>query len=190
MLEFHTKKLALPEPYSTVRAFLFYLYTDSIAPHPENGPNLSDVAGMLVMANMYDMPRLRLLCIDRLSKELDVAHCAVIWERANVAGEDHLRRRAALFCMTFWGRVVRTEGFKALSQQSIVELCEEADEESRVLSYAELERVGGLGGARLGAAGGYDMGAGTKRKKHGGNLGVVAVDEEDEEAEEDGMDVS
>ena len=34
MLEFHTKKLHIPEPYSAVRAFLKYLYTDSIAATP------------------------------------------------------------------------------------------------------------------------------------------------------------
>ena len=80
MLEFHTKKMHIPEPYSVVRAFLYYLYTDSIAKDPETGPTLSDVAGMLVMANIYDMPRLRLLSLDRLGKELDVEHAAIIWE--------------------------------------------------------------------------------------------------------------
>jgi len=34
MLEFHTKKLHIPEPYAAVRAFLKYLYTDSIAATP------------------------------------------------------------------------------------------------------------------------------------------------------------
>ena len=34
MREFHTKKLVLPEPYSTVRAFLYYLYTDNISGAP------------------------------------------------------------------------------------------------------------------------------------------------------------
>jgi len=30
MAEFHTKKMHIPEPYSVVKAFLYYLYTDSI----------------------------------------------------------------------------------------------------------------------------------------------------------------
>lgn len=42
MLEFHTKKLHIPEPYSAVRAFLKYLYTDSIsAPPPPTAANSS-----------------------------------------------------------------------------------------------------------------------------------------------------
>lgn len=150
MREFHTRKLVLPEPYSAVRAFLYYIYTDSIAAHIEHAPSLVNVAGMLVMANMYDMPRLRSLCVDRLGKELDVEHAAIIWERASTAGEEWLRKRAARFCMIHWGRVVRTEGFRTLPQESLVELCEEAtDEEGRVIGGAEIEVVGGLNGARL-----------------------------------------
>ncbi|KAL8744958.1 MAG: hypothetical protein Q9190_002846, partial [Brigantiaea leucoxantha] len=105
MAEFHTKKMHIPEPYSVVRAFLYYLYTDSIAPHPEYCTSLDSVAGLLVMANVYDMPRLRLLCLHRLSRELDVEHAAVVWERAGTAGEEWLRRRAASYCLTHWGRV-------------------------------------------------------------------------------------
>ncbi|KAI4154743.1 MAG: hypothetical protein LQ340_001458, partial [Diploschistes diacapsis] len=127
MVEFHSKKMHIPEPYSAVRAFLYYLYTDSIDVHPEYCPSLFEVAGMLVMANVYDMPRLRLLCVHRLSREMDVESAATIWERAGLAGDDWLRRRAAVFCLMHWGRVVRTQGFKGLSQRSMVELCEVID---------------------------------------------------------------
>ncbi|MCJ1355317.1 MAG: hypothetical protein MMC33_005308 [Icmadophila ericetorum] len=153
MAEFHTKKMHIPEPYPVVRAFLYYLYTDSIAKHPDYCPSLSEVAGLLVMANLYDMPRLRLLCINRLSRELDVQHAATVWERAGVAGEDWLRRRAANFCLVHWGRLVRTEGFRRLSRESMMELCEVIDVEGRVVGGEELEVVGGLGGGKFGVGG-------------------------------------
>ena len=153
MAEFHTKKMHIPEPYSVVRAFLYYLYTDSIAKHPEYCESLSEVAGLLVMANVYDMPRLRLLCLHRLSRELDVEHAATVWERAGVAGEEWLKRRAASFCLTHWGRLVRTEGFRRLSRQSMMELCEVIDVEGRVVGGEELEVVGGLGGGKFGIGG-------------------------------------
>ncbi|KAF2401641.1 kelch repeat protein [Trichodelitschia bisporula] len=186
MLEFQQKKMHIPEPYGAVRAFLYYLYTDSIAPHPEHGPTLADVAGMLVMANIYDMPRLRLLCVNRLGKELDIEHAAVIWERAGVADEQWLRRRAAAFCMTHWGRIVRTSGFKALPQRSIVELCEEIDAEGRVVGGEELELVGGLGGTKFG------MGLGGGRRKRKSNSVVPSLVGEETETDdgEEGMDVS
>ena len=155
MAEYHTKRLHIPEPYSVVRAFLYYLYTDSIARHPVycDELGLSDVAGLLVLANMYDLPGLRLLCVHRLGKEIDVAHAAIVWERASTANEDWVRRRAANFCLKHWGWVVRTEAFKRLSRQALVELCEEVDTEGRVLRGGELEAVGGLNGAKLGGDG-------------------------------------
>ncbi|KAI9844239.1 MAG: hypothetical protein M1838_002275 [Thelocarpon superellum] len=153
MAEFHTKKMHIPEPYAVVRAFLYYLYTDSIAGQPRFCADLNQVAGLLVMANVYDMPRLRLLCVHRLGKELDVEHAAVIWERAGTANEDWLRRRAASFCLTHWGRVVRTHAFRKLDRQSLMELCEEIDTEGRVVGGQELEVVGGLGGGRFGVGG-------------------------------------
>ncbi|KAF2751561.1 kelch repeat protein [Sporormia fimetaria CBS 119925] len=184
MAEYHTKKMHIPEPYSTVRAFLFYLYTDNIAANPQNGPTLNDVAGMLVMANIYDMPRLRLLCRNRLSRELDIEHAAVIWERAGTASEEWLRRRAANFCMQHWGRVSRTEGFRLLPHDSLIELCQEPDVDARVVAGDELEIMNMLGRP-------YGGGNGN-RKRSLGSAGIATVDEEGEDdlAEDDGMDVN
>lgn len=141
MLEYHTKRMHIPEPYSVVRSFLYYLYTDSIAGHPESRSSVIDVAGMLVMANLYDMPKLRLLCVNRLSRELDVDNAAIVWERAGRTNEHWLMRRAAQFCLANWGRVVRSEGFKSLSHQSLIDLCEVVDTEGRIVAGPELEMV-------------------------------------------------
>lgn len=181
MLEFHTKKMHIPEPYSAVRAFIYYLYTDSIAPHPTKGPTLADVAGMLVMANIYDMPRLRLLCVNRLGRELDIDHAALIWERAGTAQEEWLKRRAANFCMLHWGRIVRTDGFKTLGAK-VVELCEEIDTEARVVGGDELEAVGGLGGGRLGYGG---AGRGERQRSVSGGVHGEEYEEAEEGEDED-----
>ncbi|KAI9932082.1 Kelch domain containing [Aspergillus wentii] len=184
MAEYHSKRMHIPEPYSVVRAFLFYLYTDSISGHPEYCSDIIDVAGMLVMANLYDMPKLRLLCVNRLSRELDVENAAIIWERAGRTNEEWLMRRAAQFCLTHWGRVVRTEGFRSLSRQSLIELCEVVDMEGRILAGPELEMVGALGPDGLGA------GQTSKRPRLA--LGNSTVDEMDEYEGDDveGMEIS
>ncbi|KAH0542966.1 hypothetical protein FGG08_002654 [Glutinoglossum americanum] len=186
MAEFHTKKMHIPEPYNVVRAFLYYLYSDSIARHPEYCTDLSVVAGLLVMANVYDMPRLRMLCLNRLGREIDVEHAAVVWERAGVAGEDWLRRRAGEFCLTHWGRVVRTQGFRKLSRSSLMELCEEVDVEGRVVSGEELELVGGLGGGKFGVGGsGRDPAKAT-----GVHVGNPSNEEMEEGDDEEGMEMN
>ncbi|KAK5632696.1 hypothetical protein RRF57_008410 [Xylaria bambusicola] len=140
MAEFHTKKMHIPEPYSVVKLFLSYLYTDSI--HANDGiADLSDVAGLLVMSNIYNIPHLRLLCVNRLSKELDVDHACIIWYCACQANEEWLSKRAANFCLTHWGRIVRTQGFLRLPRTALVELSQEIDMEGRVIAGEELDYV-------------------------------------------------
>lgn len=143
MAEFHTKKMHIPEPYSVVKAFLYYLYTDSIHGTSEvdsdSTTDLTDVAGLLVMSNIYNIPHLRLLCVNRLAKELDVEHACIIWYCAGLANEEWLRKRAGSFCFTHWGRIVRTQGFLRLPRNALVELSQEIDMEGRIVGGDELE---------------------------------------------------
>ena len=201
MAEFQTKKMRLPESYAVVRAFLFYFYTDSIAiaPPAPSGPRvgteslpstslpLDIIAGLLVLANMYDLPRLRLLCVHRLSRDLDTDAAAIVWERAAVAGEEWLKRRAARYCLTHWGRVVRSDGFRKLSRAAMVELCEVVDVEGRVVGGEELELVGGLGGAKIGqGAGPPNHNSGRIRRRPG----HLYIESEDTETDDEAMEVN
>ncbi|KAL4909768.1 hypothetical protein BDW74DRAFT_143692 [Aspergillus multicolor] len=181
MVEYHTNRMHIPEPYAVVRAFLYYLYTDSIAGHPEYCADIIDVAGMLVMANLYDLPRLRLLCVNRLGRELDVENAAIIWDRAGRTNEEWLMRRAAQFCLNNWGRIVRTNGFKSLSRQSIIDLCEVVDMEGRIIAGPELELVGTLGA---------DDGLGNRELKHerSSQLALNGAGLDGDEADVDEMD--
>ncbi len=188
MSEFHTKKLHIDEPYSVVRAFLYYLYTNSIDRHPEYCPSLGQVAGLLVMSDVYDLPELRLQCVRRLSRELDVEHAAVVWERAGIANEEWLRRRAANYCLTHWGRVVRTEGFRSLSRRSMIELHEVIDVDGRVIGGEELEVVGGFGGGKLGVGG---SGGETATRRVRAQEDRVGDEMDDNETQDDeGMEMS
>ncbi|KAL2863719.1 Kelch motif domain protein [Aspergillus lucknowensis] len=181
MAEYHNNRMHIPEPYTVVRAFLYYLYTDSIAGHPEYCADIIDIAGMLVMANLYDMPRLRLLCVNRLGRELDVENAAIIWDRAGRTNEEWLMRRAAQFCLNHWGRVVRTDGFKSLSRQSLIDLCEVVDMEGRIIAGPELELVGTLGT-------GDGLSTGRELKPAQLTLSGVALDGEEVEPDEmDGL---
>jgi hypothetical protein len=143
MAEFHTKKMHIPEPYSVVKAFLLYLYTDSIhgtlEADSDATTHLTDVAGLLVMSNIYNIPHLRVLCVNRLAKELDVENACVIWYCSGLASEEWLRKRSAAYCMTHWGRIVRTQGFLRLPRSALVELSQEVDMEGRVVAGEDLE---------------------------------------------------
>jgi len=134
MAEYHTKRMHIPEPYSVVRAFLYYLYTDSISGHPQYCADIIDVAGMLVMANLYDMPKLRLLCVNRLSRELDVENAAISGNGRDAPTKNGCDAGPAQFCLANWGRIVAYYGFKSLNRQSLFELCGVVDTEGRIVA--------------------------------------------------------
>lgn len=185
MAEFHNKKMHIPEPYSVVKAFLYYLYTDRIEVAPEDegidGPSseLADIAGLLVMSNIYNIPHLRLLCVNRLSKDLDVDHACIIWYCAGLANEEWLRKRAAGFCLTHWGRIVRTTGFLRLPRSAIVELSQEIDTEGRVIGGEELDMF--VEGSR------YPE---SRRKESLSSNQTQMLETEEEGDEDDGMDMN
>lgn len=185
MAEFHNKKMHIPEPYSVVKAFLYYLYTDRIDIAPEDegvdGPSsdLADIAGLLVMSNIYNIPHLRLLCVNRLSKELDVDHACIIWYCAGLASEEWLRKRAAGFCLTHWGRIVRTTGFLRLPRSAIVELSQEIDMEGRVIGGEELDMF--VEGSRYGD---------SRRKESLSSNATQLMEGEEEAEDDDGMDMN
>ena len=185
MAEFHTKKMHIPEPYSVVKAFLLYLYTDSIHGTSDSDSDattdLSDVSGLLVMSNIYNIPHLRLLCVNRLAKELDVDHACIIWYCAGLANEEWLRKRAATFCMTHWGRIVRTHGFLRLPRTALVELSQEIDMEGRVIGGEDLE-WGGMGSRYSDG-----MGHGMRKESISSNQTQMLESEIDEE---DGMEMN
>jgi hypothetical protein len=188
MAEFHTKKMHIPEPYSVVKAFLYYLYTDRIDPTDDDAHNamavLSDVAGLLVMSNIYNIPHLRLLCVNRLSKELDVDHACIIWYCAGLANEEWLRKRTACFCMTHWGRVVRTVGFQRLPRSALVELSQEVDMEGRVVGGDELDMMVGMDGRFS------DGASATSRRKESVSSNQTQMLETEDDDDDDGMEMS
>lgn len=195
MAEFHTKKMHIPEPYNVVKAFLFYLYTDRIDPacsaddddsnNSSVTADLSDVAGLLVMSNIYNIPHLRLLCVNRLSKELDVDHACITWHCAGLAGEEWLRRRAAGFCLTHWGRIVRTVGFLRLPRSALVELSQEIDMEGRVVGGEELDMFDGMDGGRF-----SDGGSAASRRKESMSSSSQTQMLESEGDDDDGMEMT
>ena len=188
MAEFHTKKMHIPEPYSVVKAFLYYLYTDRIDPTDDDADNamadLADVAGLLVMSNIYNIPHLRLLCVNRLSKELDVDHACIIWYCAGLANEEWLRKRTAGFCMTHWGRVVRTVGFQRLPRSALVELSQEVDMEGRVVGGDELDMIVGMDGRFS------DGASASSRRKESVSSNQTQLLETEDDDDDDGMEMS
>ncbi|KAF9292772.1 hypothetical protein BGZ74_000177 [Mortierella antarctica] len=114
MIESQTNTLTIPEPYETVRAFVEYLYTDSIY-----GMNTDTIADLLVLGNMYVMDRLVQLCSSVLHQQIDIETVSRIYHRAGVSGQIGLRQRALKFMFRNYGPVSKTIGFRSLPKEAL-----------------------------------------------------------------------
>lgn len=118
MQEFHTRTLDLPEPYTVIKSLIQFFYTDRL-------PVVATpvVARLLVLSNLYEIARLRTLCLGKLLRELTVEHATAVWCAAREADERGLERRAGKVCFENWGQVVRTRGFRSMKREDVLELC-------------------------------------------------------------------
>ncbi|KAJ3311952.1 hypothetical protein HDU93_005082 [Gonapodya sp. JEL0774] len=121
--------LHLPDEYATLRALLFYLYTDTL---PTSHP-LDVVCSLLPLANMYCLPRLQRLCATALDKAIDVESVARIFEVAGRAGEQGLKEKALGLMWGRYGEVIATEGFRNLPKEVMLEFLDSTPKESVVL---------------------------------------------------------
>lgn len=126
MSEVRARNIYIPEPVTWVRKLVEYIYSDSVSSYTVN-----DVAALLILSNLYELPRLRRLCLEHISKSSVTAQNAVIvYWRAQQAAEYDLQKTAASYCLQHWSQIVRTPEFEALPRDILVMLCQEASSTS------------------------------------------------------------
>jgi BTB/POZ domain/Galactose oxidase, central domain len=118
MSEFHTRQLILPEPYTVIKSLITYFYTDILP-----SVSIPVLARLLVLANLYQITRLRTLCLGKLLRELTVEYATIVWSAARESDEKGLERRAGKVCFENWGEVVRTKSFRNMKREDVLELC-------------------------------------------------------------------
>ncbi|KAK3808404.1 MAG: hypothetical protein J3Q66DRAFT_354690 [Benniella sp.] len=123
MLEAQTNTLTLPEPYETVKAFIEYLYTDSIEGMPAD-----TIADLLVMGSMYVMKRLVQLCNSALHQQINIETVSRIYHRAGLSGQIGLRQRALKFMFRNYGPVSKTVGFRSLPKEALFDFWDSTPE--------------------------------------------------------------
>ncbi|KAI8096257.1 uncharacterized protein BX664DRAFT_323481 [Halteromyces radiatus] len=111
MVESLCDRMTLPEPFDVLKAFVQFLYTDAL--NETLSPVL--VADLMVMANLYLLPRLLALCVRRLYGCIMVEYVSKIYQAAVDAGQEGLQQTAVMFIFRHFGLVTRTSGFRMLS---------------------------------------------------------------------------
>jgi hypothetical protein len=134
MSEAKASQYILSEPYTVVKSLITHFYTDALPPS-----TTPVCARLLVLANIYNIPRLRALALGRLLRELSVEAATTVWGAAREAGERVLERKAVKICFENWGEVVRTRGFREMRREDVVELCGRVRRGARVVDPDEGE---------------------------------------------------
>ncbi|KAG0231554.1 hypothetical protein BGW41_002157 [Actinomortierella wolfii] len=114
MLESQTGCMSIPEPYEVVRAFVEYLYRDTI-----EGLEANVVADLMLLGSMYMLPRLVQLCCAALHQLIEINTVARIYHRAGLCGQSGLRQRALKFMFRNYGPVSKTVGFRSLPKEAL-----------------------------------------------------------------------
>ncbi|KAI8381132.1 uncharacterized protein BYT42DRAFT_293592 [Radiomyces spectabilis] len=102
MVESLNSSLTLPEPFSVLEAFVRFLYTDTL----DESLSTDLVSDLLVMANLYQLPRLLALCVRRLHSGIDVE--------------------------VYFGQVCRTAGYRDLPLSIMYDILDELPQNAAI----------------------------------------------------------
>ncbi|CAG8781063.1 23180_t:CDS:1, partial [Racocetra persica] len=92
ILMYKNRALKFPESHIVTLAFLQYLYTDHLLTIQQYQPHV--LAQLLLLADMYDIDRLRQLASHALHQSLDTTTAALIYETAALSRRTGLQIRA------------------------------------------------------------------------------------------------
>lgn len=116
MAESMNMQLRIPEPYNVVHAFVTFLYADSIDQF-----DIDLASDLLVMANIYLLPRLLALCARRMHAHMDIGNVSKIYHCAGVASQHGLQQTALNYMFEHYGDVSRTIGFRNLPKEVLLD---------------------------------------------------------------------
>ncbi|RUS28357.1 hypothetical protein BC938DRAFT_481979 [Jimgerdemannia flammicorona] len=142
--------LTFPEPFPVVIAFLQYIYTDHLLTAQQHQPHI--LAQLLLLSDMYDIPRLRDLTAHALHQMLNMSTAALIYETAALSNQTGLQIRALKVMI----------GAKKMMQQ------QQARSQSRMQSGGGQPPTPPLGPGSPGNPGDYSPGDGYFGNGNGG----------------------
>lgn len=137
MTESTTNVLTLPESFDALKAFVWFLYTDTL--DDKLSPLL--IADLLVMADLYLLPRLLALCVRKLHTHISVESVGKIYQSAILAGQNGLRQTALQFIFQHFGVVSRTSSFRDMPQSIFYQLLEEIPVHAAIMIQPNIDQT-------------------------------------------------
>lgn len=130
MKEATSNSITFPEGREVLVVFLHFLYTDELLAATE----WQTLAGLLVMANMYLLPRLTKLCCRRLAQTLTTETCGGIFQASVEAHQEGLKMLVLEFMFKNYGAVLKSRALSGLSEQALDEFLEHVPHDSILIS--------------------------------------------------------
>ncbi|CCH44793.1 Kelch-like protein 20 [Wickerhamomyces ciferrii] len=119
MQETKTNTLFIPEPIKWIKSLIEYFYTNDLSTIDQD-----IISGLLILSNIYEVPKLRKLCLDRIySKGFNVETVMKVWSRARYINEEILAHNASNYCSKNWDLIIRSPQFEELSKEEIINFC-------------------------------------------------------------------
>ncbi|KAI8327962.1 hypothetical protein BC941DRAFT_445958 [Chlamydoabsidia padenii] len=140
MVESLGDTMTLPEPLAVIQTFVRFLYTDTLQVN-DDGDTSDLVADLMVMANLYLLPRLLALCVRRLYGCISTPSVAKIYQAAIHAGQDALAQVALAYMLRHFGQVVKTPGFRTLPSSTMARLLDQIPFFSSILLVPDYQDV-------------------------------------------------
>ncbi|KAI3405547.2 hypothetical protein KGF56_001565 [Candida oxycetoniae] len=140
-------KVLIPDPYPGVRAMLYYLYSGEL----EDNEHLSilDYSGLLILANLYELPKLKSLVLQKLYtlfnqfklsndiSEHSISTLLQLWKDLNLANESILLAKVIGCIKEKWSVITRSKAFvHQLSKEDIVKLCQDSTDDYSICQGA------------------------------------------------------
>jgi N-acetylneuraminic acid mutarotase len=122
--------LQLPEPTHILAGFVRFLYTDTI-----NDPFFTTdlVADLLVLAQLYILPRLTALCVTRLYSEMTIENASKTYHHAAIAEQRGLKQASLFYIFQHFGAISHTQGFRRLPRPILFQIWDDMPKNATIV---------------------------------------------------------
>ncbi|KAI5955064.1 hypothetical protein KGF54_001625 [Candida jiufengensis] len=138
MNETQNSKVLIPETYKKIESLIYYLYTGNL---PQHQHKISDLSGLLVIANLYQLQNLKNLLISELypefnkftlsfnnQKEDHLVELLQLWKDFNISNELLFNSKILNFIKKKWNYIIKSRIFLNLDKQDIIKLCQDTND--------------------------------------------------------------
>ena len=117
MMESTAKTIEIPNTRKPIlQALIRYLYTDTVEVSPEIAIEL------YVAADLYGLEKLQLMCVCIVHNGISIANAACLFRTSDTCKALKLRSVCLSFLVAHFDTVTKTDGFKSLSREQILEV--------------------------------------------------------------------